>query len=129
MFCVCIGPQEVPVIEFYKENLTKIFNKQNFKKGHRRGLCGDRNAGAAGAGPGPQVHPDIYETFHVLEGEIELSTEKGRHLAKKGDFVCIPAGGAVHAFRNTADQLAKLWCTVIPAGLETNSEVDEGLDW
>lgn len=69
-------------------------------------------------GPPPHSHPNIHETFYVLEGEVEFKTEKGKTVVSKGGFVEIPFGGAVHCFKNTSDSFAKLLCTVMPAGLE-----------
>jgi len=69
-------------------------------------------------GPGPHSHAAIQETFHVLDGEIELKTEDGPYTAAKGDFVSIPLGGIVHCFKNKTDKIAHLWCVVVPAGLD-----------
>lgn len=72
-----------------------------------------------GGGPGPHAHKDMQEMFYVVEGEVEFKKEGGYHTAKKGSFVNIPFGGAVHSFRNTSDKIAHLLCTVIPAGLDS----------
>jgi len=69
-------------------------------------------------GPGPHAHASFQETFHVLDGEIELKTENGIYTAGKGDFVNIPLGGIVHCFKNKTQNIAHLWCVVVPAGLE-----------
>ncbi len=69
-------------------------------------------------GAGPHSHPDFYESFYVVEGEVEVNSEAGTYLAKKGSFVTIPKGGIVHDFKNKTDQNAVLVCTVVPAGLE-----------
>jgi len=71
-----------------------------------------------GGGPIPHSHADFQESFHVLEGEVEIKTEIGVYVARQGDFVNIPLGGLIHCFKNKTDQLARLWCTVVPAGLE-----------
>lgn len=71
-----------------------------------------------GAGPVPHSHPNFEETFFVLEGEVTFRSENGLFLAQKGATVCIPKGGAIHNFKNNADQPAKLLCIVIPAGLD-----------
>jgi len=71
-----------------------------------------------GGGPGPHAHKDFHETFHVLEGEIELTTEDGVFNVSQGDFAVIPKGGIVHCFKNKSDKMARLWCMVTPAGLE-----------
>jgi hypothetical protein len=54
----------------------------------------------------------------VIEGEVEVKTEQQTFTATKGAFVNIPLGGMVHCFKNKTGNLAKLLCTVVPAGLE-----------
>src|SRR4051812_38770389 len=71
-----------------------------------------------GSGPAPHSHKDIQETFFVVKGEIEFRTADGTIQAGQGDFVSIPLGGDVHAFKNISNQKVKLICTVMPAGLE-----------
>lgn len=71
-----------------------------------------------GSGPGLHSHSDMQETFYVVEGEIDFISEGGTTKAGPGDFINIPMGGAVHAFKNNSEQKAKLICTVMPAGLE-----------
>lgn len=69
-------------------------------------------------GPGPHAHANFYESFYIVDGEVEVHSEAGSYIAKKGSFVVIPEGGVVHYFRNVSDKLAHLLCTVVPAGLE-----------
>jgi quercetin dioxygenase-like cupin family protein len=69
-------------------------------------------------GPGPPSHADFYETFYVTEGEVEVHSEAGIYIAKKGAFVLIPEGGVVHYFKNASQKMAQIICTVAPAGLE-----------
>ena len=71
-----------------------------------------------GGGPPPHAHPDIQEMFYVLEGEVSFKTEVGTQVVGQNGFVNIPFGGAVHCFKNTSEQPARLLCTVVPAGLE-----------
>ncbi len=71
-----------------------------------------------GGGPGPHAHKNIHETFYVIEGEIELTTEDGVTIAKEGSFVTIPKGGIIHGFKNKTNGVAHLWCMVVPAGLD-----------
>lgn len=71
-----------------------------------------------GGGPPPHSHPDTHETFYVLEGEVEFQTEQGKSTVGAGGFITIPLGGAIHCFTNTSKSVAKLLCTVMPAGLE-----------
>ncbi|RYF98174.1 MAG: cupin domain-containing protein [Chitinophagaceae bacterium] len=75
-----------------------------------------------GGGPPPHSHPDTQEMFHVLEGEVEFKTEKGSAIVGKDGFVNIPFGGAIHCFKNKSSSVARLLCTVVPAGLETMFE-------
>ena len=72
-----------------------------------------------GGGPGPHAHTDIQEMFYIADGEIDFKMEGGNYIAKKGSFVNIPLGGAVHCFKNTTDKIAHLLCTVVPAGLDS----------
>jgi quercetin dioxygenase-like cupin family protein len=69
-------------------------------------------------GPGPHSHANYYESFYIVDGEVEVHSEAGSYIAKKGAFVVIPEGGVVHYFKNVSDKLAQLLCTVVPAGLE-----------
>ncbi len=69
-------------------------------------------------GPGPHAHAGFQESFYVLDGEIEVRSEDGVYIAKKGAFVNIPLGGIVHSFKNKTDTLAHMLCIVVPAGLE-----------
>ena len=69
-------------------------------------------------GPVPHAHPAIQESFYVLEGEVEFTTESGSYVAGKGTFIDIPLNGPVHRFKNKSTTTARLLCTVIPAGLE-----------
>ena len=70
------------------------------------------------AGPIPHAHADIHETFYVLAGEVVFNTDGGSFLAQTGAFINIPKGGAIHNFKNTSAQPAKLLCTVYPAGMD-----------
>jgi quercetin dioxygenase-like cupin family protein len=72
-----------------------------------------------GGGPGPHAHKNFQEMFYVADGEIEFKMKEGKYIAKKGSFVNIPLGGAVHCFKNTTDKIAHLLCTVVPAGLDS----------
>ncbi len=71
-----------------------------------------------GGGPGPHAHAAIHETFFVMDGEVEVTSEAGTYTARKGSYVLIPKGGIVHSFKNKTDKLAHLLCTVVPAGIE-----------
>ncbi|WP_428330174.1 cupin domain-containing protein [Mucilaginibacter sp.] len=71
-----------------------------------------------GSGPGPHAHAAFQESFFVVDGEVEVKSEAGTYVAKKGAFVSIPLGGMVHCFKNISAQAAHLLCTVVPSGLE-----------
>lgn len=71
-----------------------------------------------GGGPGPHAHKDITESFYILEGEIEFSSEAGVQTAGAGTYVEIPPGGVVHCFKNKTQKTARMICTVMPAGLD-----------
>lgn len=71
-----------------------------------------------GGGPTPHSHPNIHETFFVMEGELLYKTEAGHVTVKAGGFVDVPKGGAIHCFKNVSDKNARVLCTVAPAGLE-----------
>jgi len=72
----------------------------------------------AGGGPIPHAHAHFHETFYVVEGEVEVTSEAGTYTAKQGAYVVIPKGGIIHKFKNKTDEIANLLCTVVPAGLE-----------
>ncbi len=69
-------------------------------------------------GPGPHSHTEIEESFYIMDGEIEVMNEQGSYIARQGTFVNIPLGGMIHRFTNKQDKPARLWCTVVPSGLE-----------
>lgn len=71
-----------------------------------------------GGGPGPHAHAHFEESFFVIEGQVEVQSEFGVFVANKGSFIHIPKGGVVHGFKNNTGQVARLLCTVVPAGLE-----------
>ena len=72
-----------------------------------------------GGGPGPHAHAEIQESFYIIDGEIEVKSEAGTYVAKKGSFVSIPKGGMVHQFKNKGKQTAHVLCVVVPAGLDS----------
>src|SRR6218665_1051530 len=71
-----------------------------------------------GCGPGPHAHAGIQESFLVLEGSVVFKSETQTITGSKGSSVLIPEGGAIHCFKNESDSMARLLCTVTPAGLE-----------
>lgn len=71
-----------------------------------------------GGGPGPHAHATIIETFYVIDGEVVVRSETQTYTARKGAFITIPMGGAVHMFKNETDKPAHLLCIVVPSGLD-----------
>lgn len=70
------------------------------------------------AGPGPHSHADFHETFYVIAGQVEVTSEAGSYTASQGAYVVIPKGGIVHQFKNQTAEEARLLCVVTPSGLE-----------
>ena len=70
-----------------------------------------------GGGPPPHIHSREDETFYVLEGQIEFLLGEETITAGAGDFVNVPRG-ALHRFRNTGTETARLVLTFTPAGIE-----------
>lgn len=69
-------------------------------------------------GPGPHSHASFQESFYIIEGEIEVTSEAGTYTAKKDSFVTIPKGGIIHEFKNRTKEIVHMLCMVVPAGLE-----------
>ncbi len=69
-----------------------------------------------GGGPPPHRH-DFEETFHVLEGEIEITFRGEKSVARAGETANVPAN-APHSFTNASDRPARLLCVCSPAGQE-----------
>jgi quercetin dioxygenase-like cupin family protein len=70
------------------------------------------------AGPNPHAHAGIQESFYIIEGELAFRTETQTYVARKGAFIEIPLGGAIHNFKNETDVNAHVFCIVAPAGME-----------
>lgn len=60
------------------------------------------------SGPGSHSHANFFESFYILEGEVEVHSEAGFYTAKKGAFVVVPEGGIIHNFKNVSHQVALL---------------------
>ena len=69
-----------------------------------------------GGGPPPHRH-DFEETFHVLEGEIEITFRGEKSVARAGETANVPAN-APHSFTNASYRPARLLCVCSPAGQE-----------
>jgi quercetin dioxygenase-like cupin family protein len=70
-----------------------------------------------GGGPPPHVHSREEEGFYILEGEITLTVDGQRIVARAGMFANMPVG-TPHSFKNESDRPAKMLISVAPAGLE-----------
>lgn len=69
-----------------------------------------------GCGAPPHRHDVDSESFYVLDGEIRFSADGTSRVARRGDFVLLPAGG-VHAFANEAGVPARALVVAAP-GIE-----------
>jgi quercetin dioxygenase-like cupin family protein len=68
-------------------------------------------------GPPPHAHQREDETFVMVEGSVEFHLEDQVLEAGPGAVVFVPRG-AVHHFRNTGDQPAKMLFLYNPAGMD-----------
>ena len=69
---------------------------------------------ADGAVPGTHVHPEQYETFHVISGRMKFRYGFRKIVAGPGETVVVPPG-VVHDFRTEGDQDAVVNVVVEPA--------------
>jgi quercetin dioxygenase-like cupin family protein len=67
-------------------------------------------------GPPPHRH-DFEETFHVLEGTLEVTVREATSTIRAGETANIPAN-VLHSFSNAGDAPVRMLCIVAPAGLE-----------
>ncbi len=72
---------------------------------------------APGTGVPPHVHEHEDEVFHVLEGQLELTTESGTHVAGAGTIAFLPRG-KMHGYRAIGDAPARALVTATPSGIE-----------
>ena len=63
------------------------------------------------------VHPEMDESFYVLEGTLALELEGRSHRLPAGSFVHIPRG-TVHAQGSTDDRPVRLLTTLSPGAFE-----------
>jgi quercetin dioxygenase-like cupin family protein len=66
-----------------------------------------------GCGAPPHRHAVDSESFYVLDGEIRFTDASGTRVARRGEFVLLPAGG-VHAFENASDAPARAFVISTP---------------
>lgn len=109
-----VGPQDGPCVAIGGGNYRIV-------------MSGEQTGGAyavidmivpPNSGPTPHAHAGFQESFFILEGEVEVKTEEATYTAPAGTFVNIPMGGIIHCFKNKTDKMARLWCVVVPAGLD-----------
>jgi quercetin dioxygenase-like cupin family protein len=66
---------------------------------------------------GPHVHRREEETFHVLEGELEMTCGGHTTLLRSGDTFFAPRGLA-HGLRVSGETAARVLVIITPAGFE-----------
>ena len=69
-----------------------------------------------GLEPPRHTHTHEDESFHVIEGEIQVFVGKEECILKSGDFIHIPKG-VTHNFKLLTDNV-KMLTHLVPAGLE-----------
>lgn len=67
-----------------------------------------------GAGVFPHFHTLYTETFHVLEGALDMRISGDEQRLRNGQEVTVPLR-AVHRWRNPTEGLTRLWVEVRPA--------------
>jgi len=72
---------------------------------------------APGGGPPLHIHHRADETFYLVEGSLEVRLGDSTLMAWPGDYVRVPRG-TVHTFRNVGERAARMFVTLVPAGLE-----------
>jgi quercetin dioxygenase-like cupin family protein len=73
-----------------------------------------------GFSPPPHFHTDTAESFYVLEGEYEVSIDRGAFVCGPGSFVYVPRG-VPHGFTVGARRARKLMIFV-PGAMESYFE-------
>ena len=69
---------------------------------------------AKGAVPGTHVHPEQYETFHVISGRMKFRYGFKKIIAGPGETVVVPPG-VVHDFRTEGDEDVVVNVVIEPA--------------
>lgn len=65
----------------------------------------------------PHVHPELDESFYVLEGTLALEMDGRSHVLPAGSYVHIPRG-TVHAQGSADDAPVRLLTRISPGGFE-----------
>ena len=71
----------------------------------------------AGEGTLTHLHEAMDETFHVVDGNFDITVGNDVHHATAGTLVYGPRGIA-HAFRNVGERAGTLLCITTPGGIE-----------
>jgi quercetin dioxygenase-like cupin family protein len=78
-----------------------------------------------GKGPGPHLHRTFSESFHVLEGALDVLTGDEWTTACAGDLVYVPRSG-VHAFRAAGPDVGARFLILLTPGIK-REDYFEGL--
>jgi mannose-6-phosphate isomerase-like protein (cupin superfamily) len=78
-----------------------------------------------GKGPGPHLHRTFSESFHVLEGALDVLTGDEWTTAYAGDLVYVPRSG-VHAFRAAGPDVGARFLILFTPGIK-REDYFEGL--
>ncbi len=83
------------------------------KDNPQRRLVVELHVTPGGAVAGEHVHPEIVETFEVLEGELEVSLDRELRTLEPGERIEVPAG-SWHDWRNASSRRAIVRVEVTP---------------
>jgi quercetin dioxygenase-like cupin family protein len=78
-----------------------------------------------GSGPGPHLHRTFSESFHVLEGALEVLADGEWTTAEAGDLLYVPRSG-VHAFRSAGPDVGARFLILFTPGIR-REDYFEGL--
>ena len=67
---------------------------------------------------GPPLHKhEPQETFYILEGAFEFTTDTDTLIAQKGDLIHVPSN-VPHTFKNISEQEGRILGFLSPVGME-----------
>lgn len=69
-----------------------------------------------GGGPGPHLHRTFSESFHVLEGSLDVLDGTQWTTASVGDLVYVPRSG-VHGFRSAGPDIGARFLILFSPGI------------
>ena len=70
-----------------------------------------------GTGTPLHIHHTEDEMFYVLDGELSITADGHKSLARPGTFAYVPRG-TVHRWQNESAGMVRFLCGVTPAGFE-----------